>query len=190
MMTYPCNSERCASYTGVWRSACSMATISTNELLETFEYEKETGLLRWKIHRSHMHPGDIAGTRLKSAWIVRIHKQCHSIHRVIWQMHFGPIPHGMVIDHIDGNISNNRVENLRVVTPTINSRNLKLSKRNKSEVPGVSWRKDRQCWVAEIHPDKKHIHLGHYKKLEDAITARKLIEKDYGFHPNHGRVVN
>ena len=59
-------------------------------------------------------------------------------HRVVWQMVYGEIPSGMEIDHINGNRSDNRIENLRIVTPTENARNHGISKRNKSGVVGVA----------------------------------------------------
>lgn len=42
-------------------------------------------------------------------------------HRVVWFLHHGTMPD--CIDHIDGNRSNNRIENLRAVTRQENSQN-------------------------------------------------------------------
>lgn len=47
----------------------------------------------------------------------------HSIHRLIWETFNGEIPDGMVIDHIDGNRSNNALSNLRLVTQSENMNN-------------------------------------------------------------------
>ena len=44
-------------------------------------------------------------------------------HRIIWEMHHGPIPKGMQIDHIDGDCANNKLENLRLATNRENSCN-------------------------------------------------------------------
>jgi hypothetical protein len=35
--------------------------------------------------------------------------------------------------------------------------------------------------------NQKTWHLGTFKTLEDAISARKRAEAEYGFHANHGR---
>ena len=35
--------------------------------------------------------------------------------------------------------------------------------------------------------DRKHIHLGVYKTLEEAIQARQEANVKYGFHFNHGK---
>ena len=46
-----------------------------------------------------------------------------SIHRLVWETFNGEIPEGMVIDHIDGNRSNNALSNLRLVTQSENMSN-------------------------------------------------------------------
>ena len=47
----------------------------------------------------------------------------HSIHRLVWETFNGKIPEDMVIDHIDGNRSNNALSNLRLVTQAENMNN-------------------------------------------------------------------
>jgi len=37
-------------------------------------------------------------------------------HRYIWEQAYGAIPKGMVIDHINGNTLDNRIENLQCIT--------------------------------------------------------------------------
>lgn len=44
------------------------------------------------------------------------------VHRIVWELHNGPIPEGLVIDHIDGNTSNNRLNNLRCISSKDNTR--------------------------------------------------------------------
>lgn len=52
-------------------------------------------------------------------------------HRVVYETHVGKIKNGLVIDHIDGDKHNNRVDNLRQVTHSENCQafwNKKLGK--------------------------------------------------------------
>ena len=51
---------------------------------------------------------------------------------------------------------------------------------NKSEVNGVSFRKARNVWVVVIFSNHKRIHLGEFKKFEDAVMARLKAEDKYG----------
>jgi len=57
--------------------------------------------------------------------------------------------------------------------------NAKLSKNNTSGTKGVSWDNSRMKWIAHISINKKHVGLGRYEKLEDAIKARKAAEVKY-----------
>ena len=50
-----------------------------------------------------------------------------SIHRLVWETFNGEIPEGMVIDHIDGNRSNNALSNLRLVTQSENMNNAQIN---------------------------------------------------------------
>ena len=74
--------------------------------------------------------------------------------------------------------------NLRWATKTTQSRNCKTGKNNKSGVTGVCWHKASSKWRAYLMIDYKHIGLGLYNKLEDAIEARKNGEQKYKFN-NH-----
>ena len=98
-----------------------------------------------------------------------------------------PVPKGMQIDHLDHDRSNNRIENLRLVTHKENGRNISKKKNNTSGITGVRWNKARQKWVAQISINKKGIYLGLYNNLLDAVAARKRAEKFYGFYENNGK---
>lgn len=109
-------------------------------------------------------------------------------HIIIWEMfNKMPVPKGMQIDHLDHDRSNNRIENLRLVTHKENGRNISKKKNNTSGITGVRWNKARQKWVAQISINKKGIYLGLYNNLLDAVAARKRAEKFYGFYENNGK---
>lgn len=107
-------------------------------------------------------------------------------HRVIWALTFGDWPNGQ-IDHINGNRSDNRIENLRVVSNAENQRNSKIRSTNTSGAAGVSWNKQRAKWQARITVDCKRMHLGYFDSLDEAKTARIKAELRYGFHANHAK---
>ncbi len=107
-------------------------------------------------------------------------------HRLIWMFHYGQWPDGL-IDHINGVRSDNRLENLRVVSPAENNKNIKLSKANTSGYMGVRQIHNKR-WLARIKIDCATVHLGYYATPEEAVTARRLAEIKYGYHPNHGSI--
>lgn len=107
-------------------------------------------------------------------------------HRAIWAMVHGEWPDGD-IDHLDHVRTNNRIENLRVVTQSENLKNTRLYRNNTSGVAGVVLQGSR--WIAQIRHKGKQTHLGMFERFEDAVAARKRAESDFGFHPNHGRAL-
>ena len=106
-------------------------------------------------------------------------------HRVVWAVSHGFWP--SLIDHINGDRSDNRIGNLREVSQSENMRNASLSVRNKTGQVGVFFDKARGKWAASIRAEGKSINLGRFDLISDAIYARKSAEALYGFHENHGR---
>jgi hypothetical protein len=58
------------------------------------------------------------------------------------------------IDHINHNKSDNRKNNLRIVTHKVNQRNRSLSKNNKSGMSGVYWDKSKNKWRVNDFSDR------------------------------------
>ena len=92
-------------------------------------------------------------------------------HRIIWQMHNGPIPSGMVIDHINGDPFDNRLENLRLCTQYGNMRNSRRHKVNNHRVKGVSWDKSNKKWQTEIRTDVGRVFIGRFPTKGLAAVA-------------------
>lgn len=160
---------------------------------------KEDGLLYWSNeylskpkmfniskdkHAGHLYKDK---SRKTSYIIIRYQDKIYSAHRIIWEMFNGPIPEGMQIDHEDGNGLNNSLSNLRLVSLNENLKNKSKYSNNSSGCTGVSWHKAQAKWVAYISDSGKSITLGYFKELDDAIATRKIAERTYGYHKNHGR---
>lgn len=140
----------------------------------------------WKIINT-LYAGKEAGTYANGGYrVVKTKEFRVRVHRLIWIYFYGEPASGEV-DHINGDPSDNRISNLRVVTSIENRRNMARPKNNTSGAIGVSYRANRKKWRAYIMIDNRQITLGHYKTKEEAILARKRAEEEIGFHPNHGR---
>lgn len=88
-------------------------------------------------------------------------------------------PSDKFVDHINGDITDNRKKNLRIVTHKENMRNKKKFKSNQSGVTGVRYDKNTNTWKSEITIDGKSIIVGQYQNKEDAIFYRLEAEAYY-----------
>ena len=87
---------------------------------------------------SKVKVGDrVNGNNIGDYLEVKFMYKSYPLHRVIWEMHNGPIPEGMQIDHINHIRTDNRLENLRLVTAPENMQNKSMDKRNKTGFTGV-----------------------------------------------------
>lgn len=97
-------------------------------------------------------------------------KKVHFFHRMVIGAEKGEI-----VDHINQNRLDNRRENLRKTSSSMNSFNRKT--KNKSGYSGVTYSNGK--WNVAMTVNYKPIYLGRYEKLEDAIEARKSAELKY-----------
>lgn len=166
-----------------------------NILNECFNHDRETGILIWKVrplhHFKNSHGMNSWNARLankragnltnSNCVCVSIDFVSYLVHRIIWKMYYGEDPKEL-IDHIDGDRSNNRIENLREATRSQNNKNLTgLKSNNTSGCTGVHFHTRFGKWVARISILGKHKHLGYFDNKEDAIEARiKAAKEQYG----------
>lgn len=155
-----------------------------------FRYDEETGRLFWKNKshpRSHAQIGSEVGTKRVDGRHEIIVKGHHfRTHRVIWFMANGVWPKDE-IDHLDGDPSNNRLDNLREATRSENARNMR--KRHNSQVcmNGVYWQKRDGRYQVYIGAGGRQKYLGYFANLDDACAARRAAEIEYGYSARHGR---
>lgn len=87
-------------------------------------YELRDGILVRRVSRASFKAGTVPGHQSSDGyWSVKIDDRSYSLHRIVWAVANGQDPGEMQIDHIDGNRSNNRPENLRLATPSQNAAN-------------------------------------------------------------------
>ena len=84
---------------------------------------------------------------------------------------------GQVVDHINGNVADNRRCNLRITTQQKNLLNKAILSNNKSGIAGVYWDKKRKKWTAEIRLNGLKCYLGRHTEIQDAVFARYYAEQ-------------
>ena len=139
---------------------------SVEVLNQLFEYDRETGILKFQ------------GKVLKPDHTGYIFVKIPNVgsrpgHRIIWKLVYGKDPN-QVIDHIDGDPSNNRIENLRDVSPAKNAQN---RTKTSNKYLGVTIRKRES--QAVITRDKKIYDLGMFETPEEARDAYLAAAKEY-----------
>lgn len=84
-----------------------------------------------------------------------------------------PNGHSLVIDHRDGNRSNNNVENLQIVTHRENTSTCYRANEDSfsSEFIGITYHKQTDRWLAQIRLNSKLIYLGLFNNEIDAAKA-------------------
>lgn len=140
--------------------------------------DDHTWLSQWKWHLM----GRYAGRVITDPVTRKQHSL--SMHRLILDT-----PQGMHTDHINGNGLDNRRENLRICTPSENSRNQKANKRRAGDAQykGTFFVKKLGKWKAVIGINGKNQYLGLFTSEEDAARAydQKARELHGDFaHPN------
>lgn len=178
-----------------------MNSLSHRLVQSLIAYNPKTGVLTWMERGPEMFPTQ----RAHSSWNARysgkpalncddgkgyrhgriFRKHCFA-HRAAWMIAYGEMPPAR-IDHINGDGSDNRIDNLRAVTNVENGRNAKRSSANKSGVTGVCWAKRQQKYLAYIGSKSDRKHLGTFSDINAAVAARKAAEIKLGYHENHGR---
>jgi len=148
------------------------------------EFTKDRIFKTWNTRFS----GKIATSDFKDGYLtVQVDSQNWLAHRVAFAIYYGRWPNGQ-IDHINGNRSDNRIDNLREVSNLVNSKNTGIRKNNKTGVLGVKYepRNTNKPWIANIKVNGEGIYLGSFPDKKSAIQARRDADIKYGYHINHG----
>ena len=135
--------------------------------------------------RNDVNAGDIAGgVRPNGYHYVTYKNKFYKRSRVIWEVFNGDIPEGFVIDHVNHNTIDDRIENLECKERRENMVNVKLRIDSTTGVTGVA-RKRGNKWRAYITIMGKQKSKS-FNTFEDACAQRIEWSVTHDFHPNHG----
>ena len=117
-------------------------------------YWKKTNRKGYKV--GSYHPSGYLQCQFK--------KQMWQVHRLIWAWHGNELTPGLEIDHINRDRTDNRIENLRQVTRSINNGNRPAVHVNYCN---GKWK----AYTSRCHTGGKQIHLGCFDTKEEALAA-------------------
>jgi hypothetical protein len=163
----------------------------TAELVRAIlDYDHLTGIFIWKNRPEHLFnagkkfparhamnkwntrfAGKVTGHPHVDGFIfIKIFDMTFMAHRIAWLHYYGSAPTNL-IDHINGDRSDNRIANLREATVQQNNCNKGIPSNSTSGIKGVSWNKARGKWTAQIGFNGTHKYLGIFSDKEDAAQA-------------------
>lgn len=156
---------------------------SKEEIEVHLEYDKENGCFYRKQLHQKMPAGSIVGCKKANGYIyVGLFKKHIFCHRLVWFFEHGEWP-TKVIDHIDGDKTNNKITNLRLATYSQSSMHRKVMSNSKSQLKGVIFIKRKNRYRATIRCNNKRIYLGYYKTAEEAhvayVAKAKELHKEF-----------
>lgn len=157
------------------------------QVLEMFEYSEDspTGLI-WKFNAGPRgRKGLPAGSISARGYYQVFHKmKAYRNSRIVWMLNNGEIPDGLLIDHINGIKTDNRLCNLRLATKAQNGQNQAINCRNKTGVKGLCFVKG--IWVGQIRcNNERHA----FSSKDRSLVEKWLLSKRHELHKeftNHG----
>lgn len=140
--------------------------LDRQKLEERFDFDTENGVIRYRISIKGIKAGDAAGVRRADGYVrVKIEGRAYFAHRLIYFMATGKQPE--YLDHINGDKSDNRIENLREAT---NSQN--MCNHQKRQPVGVFLRGRK--WHGRVMKDYKTYRI---QPSESRETAEMLLSE-------------
>lgn len=178
----------CKPRGNVRTKSISNKLLDTEEIDRKFYYDESSPTcLRYKINSGKCKAGDTAGYLRKddegSRYVVGNGGTERFVHRIVWYICAGNDPANNLVDHVNGDTTDNRISNLRLTDSAGNNRNRKIMKNHPTSCNGVHPSGDYYVagW-SEFHVRKqKHFScLKHGKDLAFALAVEyryRMIER-------------
>lgn len=110
-------------------------------------------------------------------------------HRYSYELHVGPIPAGLILDHLCHNRACVNPEHLRVVTYRQNGEHREgVPRGNTSGVMGVTWETSMNCWRGVVQRGGRRIWNEYFTNLSDAAKAVREARNELFTHNDRDRV--
>ena len=139
---------------------------------ELFNYDPITGFFTAKVAKPHRKIGAVVGTKKDNGYLhFSVEGKKYGAHRIAWLYFYGEMPKGD-IDHIDGNRTNNSINNLRCVDRSTNLENMRQAKSHNKSTGLIGSYKINDCsFASRIQVKGKDIYLGVFRTAEEANAA-------------------
>lgn len=153
------------------RAARARRPLTAERLRELVSYDPMTGVMHRKrsISNKTKIGDEIAGVQQDGYLLGSVDGRQYLVHRLAWLYANGAWPNGD-IDHINGQRTDNRIENLRDVPRRINQENIRFARsHSKTGLLGVSPKDGR--YRARINVHGRAVYIGKFDTAEKAHHA-------------------
>ncbi len=162
--------------------------VTRDQVLSLLDYSPDTGQFTWRLDRGRLaKAGQPAGCEDRQGYVcIKVSGATYKAHRLAWLIVYGRWPHSQ-LDHINGQPGDNRVGNLREVSPRQNAEN-RYETHNPAGAKGVTYVRKLRKWKAQIYSQGAHHYLGVFNTLEEAAAAYKAAALVLHSHTNLARI--
>lgn len=160
--------------------------LTQERLKELFEYRDDGTFVRKVATSNRVKVGDPVGWKTSGGKYVGlcVNGEKELMHRMVFLYHHGHLP--KYIDHIDGDGTNNRIENLREATHSQNLMNVPGRNGTKSGKKNVYWHAKLKKWTVHVKVGDKVKYFGLYEDIELAeLVATEVRNKYHKQFANH-----
>lgn len=152
------------------RSLLNTANAEIELIKSKVEFDPDTGMFRRTWLNGNKGEWTKGSKRSNGYRAICVDRKSMLAHRVAYAIHFGEFPDGL-IDHINGDRSDNRISNLRVVDHAENMKNRTVIYNRKKKFKGCYFDKDKNKWRAAARIEKKIYLLGNFNDEGSAHQA-------------------
>jgi hypothetical protein len=158
------------------------------QLQEWLDYDPVNGIFTWQKNCGNKRAGlEAGGVDAFGYRRIRINTRKYQAQRIAWIMVTGEDPGKYHVDHINCNPLDNSFANLRLATNAQNACNRGKPSTNSSGYKGVTWKKLKNKWSAQIMINYKKKNLGYFNTPEEAHAAYCKAAKE--LHGDFARVL-
>lgn len=161
------------------RKPSKVKPIPSQEQLDSlFQYNEDSpSCLRWKVSKGTAKVNSVAGRKNKQGyWQVQMNNKLYLVQRIIITLHCISLSTEQVVDHIDHDPSNNKINNLRVVSQAQNSRNLCFDRKIRKFPVGISFNSVDNLFIASVRDPSSQTASGQSKQIYKIFSV-----KTYGY---------